>query len=244
MDWFSDRARRDLPLIIGHRGASADAPENTMAAFSLAIEQGADGIEFDVQLCADGVPVIVHDDTVDRICDASGRVDQMTVAELQRLDLGMDQTVPTLDELFERFGRSILYNLELKTMSVTDRGLEAAVAERLIAHGLGAEVLVSSFSLFALRRIRPLLPPAIRLGFLRERASTRLACRLAYADADHPDHRLVDAASMAWAERNGYRVHVWTVDDPDEARRLAALGVDGLITNRPAFLRRHLTPAL
>jgi glycerophosphoryl diester phosphodiesterase len=108
MDWFSDRARRGLPLIIGHRGASADAPENTMAAFTLAIEQGADGIEFDVQLCADGVPVIVHDDTVDRICDASGRVDEMTVAELQRLDLGMGQAVPTLDELFERFGRSVL----------------------------------------------------------------------------------------------------------------------------------------
>jgi glycerophosphoryl diester phosphodiesterase len=244
MDWFSDRSPGSLPLIVGHRGASADAPENTLAAFILAIEQGADGIEFDVQLCADGVPVIVHDDTVDRVCDATGRVDELTLAELRQLDLGMGQGVPTLDELFEHFGRSILYNLELKTLSVIDQGLEAAVADRLRAHGLGAEVLVSSFSPFALRRIRPLLPPEIALGFLRERHLARLACRLAYAQADHPSHELVDSASMAWARRNGYRVNVWTVDEPAEARRLAGLGVDGLITNRPAFLRDHLTRGL
>jgi glycerophosphoryl diester phosphodiesterase len=243
MDWFPDTSAHG-PLIIGHRGASADAPENTLAAFALALEQGADGIEFDVQLSADGVPVIIHDDTVDRVCAARGRVDEMTVAELQRLDLGGGQTVPTLDELLEQFGRSTRYNLELKTMSLADRGLEAAVARCLVAHGGGAEVLVSSFSPQSLRRIRPLLPAAIPLGFLRERHLTRLGCRLVHARADHPSHELVDADAVAWARRNGYRIHVWTVDDPAEARRLAALGVDGLITNRPAYLRDHLTRAL
>ena len=75
------------PLIIGHRGAGADAPENTLAAFALALEQNADGIEFDVQLSADGVPVIIHDDTVDRTCNGTGRVTDLTLAELQALTI-------------------------------------------------------------------------------------------------------------------------------------------------------------
>ena len=92
--------RAGRPLIIGHRGASAEAPENTLAAFDLALAQKADGFEFDVRLSADGVPVIIHDDTVDRTTNGTGRVADMTLAELKSLTIDGKHTIPTLDELF------------------------------------------------------------------------------------------------------------------------------------------------
>jgi glycerophosphoryl diester phosphodiesterase len=184
--------------------------------------------------------VILHDDTVDRTTNGRGRVSDLTAAELGRLDLGNGGGVPTLDELFRMLGRQPLYNVELKTRGAADRGLEAAVAGCIRAHDLTDRVLVSSFSLLALRRARRTLPPAVPLGLLRERPVTRLACRLLGVQADHPEHRLIDAATMAWARANGYRVHAWTVDDPAEARRLVALGVQGIITNRPGLIRESL----
>ncbi len=112
MSWLT----ADRPLIIGHRGAAADAPENTLAAFALALEQGADGVELDVQLCADGAPVIIHDATVDRTCNGMGRVGDLTLAELRLLTIDNDHPIPTLDDLFATFGRRTLYNVELKAL--------------------------------------------------------------------------------------------------------------------------------
>lgn len=238
MDWLT----ASRTLIIGHRGASADAPENSLQALALALDQGADGIEFDVQLSADGRPVILHDDTVDRTTNGRGRVDDLTWVELQRLDLGNGESVPALDELFDLLGDQPLYNLELKTRGFADKGLEAAVATCIQAHGLEARVLVSSFSPPALRRAQRYLPGRVALGLLREREITQLACRLLRVQADHPQHTLIDASSMSWAAANNYRVHTWTVDEPAEARRLADLGVHGIITNTPGRLRAILTP--
>lgn len=241
-DWLTSHH----PLIIGHRGASADAPENTLAAFALAIEQGADGVELDVQLSADGWPVIIHDDTVDRTSNGSGRVSEMTVAELQQLDLGMEQTIPTLDELFEAFGPTLLYNVELKSdgllrTGLRDTGLEAAVAERIEAHHLENRVLVSSFDPFCVRRARRYLSRTTPVAFLRESRTWQIAHRLIKAEADHPYHALVDETYMAWARQHNLRVNVWTVDDAAEAQRLVNLGVHGIITNKPAFIRMQLS---
>jgi glycerophosphoryl diester phosphodiesterase len=227
------------PLLIGHRGASANAPENTLAAFALALEQDADGIEFDVQLCADGAPVVLHDDTVDRTCDGTGRVADLSLAELRLLTIESEHRVPTLDEVFATFGRRTLYNVELKT---TGRGdaLAAAVAESVAAHDLEDRVLISSFSPPAVERAKHYLPRGVPVGHLRESRLMRAAHAFIPAEADHPDHALVDGALMVWARRRGLRVNVWTVDDPAEARRLIRLGVHGIITNRPAFLRAAL----
>lgn len=228
------------PLIIGHRGASADAPENTLAAFTLALEQNADGIEFDVQLSADGVPVIIHDDTVDRTCNGTGRVTEMTLAELRELTIDGKHIIPTLDELFETLGRRTLYNVELKILKVNDGGLAAAVADRIKSHGLGDKVIVSCFSPFVVREARRRLPRSVPVAHLREHRLMRLAHTFVRAEADHPDYALVDESMMAWARRRGLRVNVWTVDDPAEARRLIELGVNGIITNRPGALRATL----
>ncbi|MCC7360725.1 MAG: hypothetical protein IT317_14685 [Anaerolineales bacterium] len=110
-----------LPAVIAHRGASADAPENTLSAFALALEQGADGLELDVTLSADGVPVVIHDDTLDRTTDGRGRVARHTLAELKGLDAGYaarfgskfaGQRLPTLDEVFAAFGQRTIINVE------------------------------------------------------------------------------------------------------------------------------------
>ncbi len=236
MDWLSF----SRPLIIGHRGASADAPENTLAAFALAQAQGADGVELDAQLSADGRVVIIHDTTVDRTTNGSGKVSELTVAELQTLDAGMGQTIPTLDELFEMMGPDILYNVELKPFAVDADGLATAVAGRIQAHNLASQVLVSSFNPLMVRRARQHLTPQTLAAHLWYKKQFKYKYLLAKAEAHHPKHTLVDEAYMAWARKHGWRVHTWAVDDPAEARRLVDLGVNGLITNKPQFLRESL----
>lgn len=237
-NWFAEK--RPLPLIIGHRGASAAAPENTLAAFHQAVEQGADGIELDVQLTADGKIVIFHDDDVARVSDGNGKVTKMTLAQLKSLDLGKGQTVPTLDELFEMLGPVTLYNIEIKDFSVRDRGLETAVADRVAAHHLENHVLISSFNPLAVRRAKREFSKTTPIGLLRESGLLKYSYVIAPADADHPHYTMVNANYMAWARKRAQRVNVWTVDDPVEGRRLADLGVDGIISNKPAFLRASL----
>lgn len=229
------------PLVIAHRGASADAPENTLSAFALAAAQGADAVELDVRLSADGWPIIVHDDTVDRTTNGRGRVAELTVAELQNLDAGNGQSIPTLDQLFETFGPAMLYNIELKSRFWPSQGLAAAVADRIESHQLEERVLVSSFNLFLLRQIRRHLPRRTPLALLHSTSWMRYAHSLVDCAAVHPEVELVDADYISWARSLGYRIHVWTVDQPELAKRLVSLGVHGLVTNNPAIIVNSLS---
>jgi glycerophosphoryl diester phosphodiesterase len=237
MNWKSIAA---IPLIIGHRGASADAPENTLAAFGLALDQGADGVELDVQLSADGQLVVFHDDDVARMTSGQGKVADLTLAQLKQLTLPAGQTIPTLDEVLESFGRQLLYNIEVKDFGWRNRGTETAVSDTIISHQLEEHVLISSFNPLALRRLRATLPPRIPLALIRGGGWLQYSYLLADGAADHPHYGLVDADYMAWARKRGYLVNVWTVDDPAEARRLTDLGVNGIITNKPGFIRQQL----
>ena len=236
MDWLS--AHR--PLIIGHRGASTDAPENTLYAFNLAMEQGADGFELDVQLSRYGELVIFHDFTVDRLTEGAGRVTDLTLAELQSLTLPDEQKIPTLDELFETLGPQPLYNIEIKVSGVWDQGVETAVADRIHSHHLENRVLVSSFSPFSVQRARRALSSTTPVALIRYRKFPNYNYLLASSEAEHPYYGLVDKKYMAWARKRDYKVNVWTVDDPAEAKRLVDLGVDGIITNKPKFIRDSL----
>jgi glycerophosphoryl diester phosphodiesterase len=245
VDWDSGK------LVIAHRGASTAAPANTMAAFDKAVELGTDGIEFDVHLSADGVPVVIHDFAVDATTDCSGRVAEMTLAQLKQLDAGSyfdpahaGERIPTLEEVLQAFGNRLLLNVELKSTSLRGNGLERAVIALVEKYGLGSRVLFSSFNPFSLRRAKK-IAPHIRAGLLY---APNLPLPLSHAwlaplfphEARHPEHTMVDAHYMAWAHRRGYRVNTWTVDDPNEMRRLIALGVDGIITNVPDVLRKTL----
>jgi glycerophosphoryl diester phosphodiesterase len=227
-------------LIIGHRGASAYAPENTLAAFELAAEQGADGVELDVQFSRDGRLVIIHDSDVSRTTNGQGKVADLTVAELRAFDAGQGQKIPTLDELFESMGPRLLYNIEIKYFGWRDRGVETAVADRIAAYQLENHTLVSSFNPLAVRRTRRQLPRFVPAALIRGRGLLKYGYWLADGQADHPHYSLVDEAYMVWAKKRGYQTNVWTVDDPAEAKRLSQLGVNGLITNKPDLIRESL----
>jgi glycerophosphoryl diester phosphodiesterase len=237
MDWFS----ATWPLILGHRGASADAPENTLVAFELARAQGAEGIELDVQLSADGWPIIMHDNDVGRTTNGQGRVDSFKLAELKALTIiDNGQQIPTLAEVFEQLGPDFLYNVELKDYGVRDNGLATAVADCVRQFGYHKQVLASSFNPLTARRTRQKLAPETGVGLIRYQTHMKAGHWLFKAAAEHPHYSLVDEAYMAWATQQKLRIHVWTVDNPAEARRLLGLGVHGLITNKPGFLRREL----
>lgn len=236
MDWSS----ASRPLIIGHRGASVEAPENTLAAFALAQAQGADGIEFDVQLSADGWPVVIHDSKLERTTNGQGQVQQLTLAQLQALDAGEGQSIPTLDEVFETLGPNFLYNVELKTAALRDNGLAAAVADRIESHNVAQQTIVSSFNPLAVRYARRHLTQSTWVAHLSYKSGFKFKHSLIPVQAVHPYRKMVDASYMAWARKNGWRVNVWTVDDLVEAQRLADLGVHGIITNKPKLIREAL----
>lgn len=236
MDWNAN----NTPLIFGHRGASSEAPENTLSAFGLAQAQKADGIELDVQLSADGKPVVIHDFTVDRTTNGSGKVADMVLADLQSLQIEGDERIPTLNEVFETFGPQLVYNIEIKDLTYSDRGLEAAIIDRIEAYHLEDKVLISSFNPFSLKRFRKCTPSHIPTALLRDKGFMRFTSILYNGDGDNPHYSLVDKNYMIWAAEHGYKVTVWTVDNPVEAIRLKNLGVHGLITNKPALLRKSL----
>jgi len=239
-----DKLYQQAPLVIGHRGASFDAPENTLAAFALARQLGADGVELDTSLTRDGVPVVIHNLTVDETTNGTGPVRSFDLTTLKTLDAGSSfdarfqgETIPTLDEVFETVGPELVINVELKTESWTDNGLERAAAEVIRRHNANRRVIVSSFNPFALRRFRAIAPD-IPIGYLYA-PDEPLYLRKGWFvlglphEARHPQHTMVDARYMAWAKAHGYRVNTWTVDDPDRIRALRDLGVDAIITNRP-----------
>lgn len=230
------------PLVLGHRGASAERPENTLAAFALAQQQAADGVELDVHLSADGVPVVIHDRHLDRTTTGRGVVSQFTVAELKQLDAGEGETIPTLAEVFDLCGADFLYNVELKEYGWGDTGLAAATAAVMQAHGFEANCLVSSFNPLSVRRAQRVLPPQVPVAVIRMNVGLLRFGHLLVgnAAADHPHFRMVNGRYIAWAQQRGYLVNTWTVDEPDEARRLAALGVNAIITNKPDTIRAAL----
>ena len=230
----------ETPLIIAHRGASADLPENTLAAFALAAEQGADGIELDVRFSADKQIVIFHDSTLERLAASNYKVSELTLSQLKEIDLGEGQTIATLDELFEMMGPRVRYNIEIKDFSLFDAGLETAVADCIESFALQELVLISSFNPWSVRRARNAISRSVPVALIRTKGILKYTYLLASEQADNPHHALVDEKYMAWAKKRDYLVCVWTVDDPQEASRLARLAVNGIITNKPQLLRRHL----
>ena len=243
-DWLIPR---DCPLIIAHRGASAAAPQNTLAAFRKAMELGADGVELDVQLSADGAVVVIHDFTVDKTTDGAGRVAIKTLAELEALDAGAKfspqfagERIPTLGQVFEALQGKLLVNVELKDFNPRSSALAAPVVEVVRKYAMEKRVLFSSFNPFALRAVKRLAPqtPAGLLYASNLAVYLRRAwlAPLVPHEARHPESSMVTAQTMKWYHARGLRVNAWTVDDPVEMRRLITLGVDGIITNRPDVL--------
>jgi glycerophosphoryl diester phosphodiesterase len=219
---------------IAHRGASVDRPENTLAAFELAVEQGADMIETDLHLLRDGAVALYHDD------ELGGRpIGAHTLAELRaRLP-----DAPTLEATLDSLGQRIDWNLEIKAPRAGPyEGLEARALGEVRRRGILGRTLFSSFSDAVLRRLRELEPKA-RLGTLvSARLPDGILARAASvaAEAVHLDLRLATEERVREAHRAGYQVNVWTVDSVEDQKRLIAYGVDGIFTNLPAQLHALL----
>jgi glycerophosphoryl diester phosphodiesterase len=240
------------PLIFAHRGAAAVVPPNTMLAFEKALEMGADGIELDVHASKDERLVIIHDFDVDATTNASGPVAGFTAAELAAMDAGSHFGaefagigVPTLDEVFDLVGDRCIVNVEIKTLDYLTGGKAVEPVARMIRErNLYDQVIVSAFNPLPLIRLRH-RDPKIRLGLLYfEQLPTSLweawMSPLIQPEALHPHHAMVDEASVVRAKARGQAVNVWTVNEVDEARRLADLGVDAIITDVPDELMAAL----
>ncbi len=232
----------DAPLILGHRGARREAPENTLPAFRRALEVGADGVELDARLCADGAVIVLHDDDLARTTAGRGRADRLRYEEIRRLDAGgrwaeefPGTYVPTLEEALAALSPARLVNVELKGPE-EDSGLEQRVLEVVRAAGMVERVVFSSFHPAHLRRLRRLddgLALAILYGVgLFHPVPWRLVEELRL-EALHPWMPAVSARLVKKAHDRGLRVRVWTVNGAAEARRLARWGVDGIISDDP-----------
>jgi glycerophosphoryl diester phosphodiesterase len=251
---------RDIPsdgrtLNYAHRGASGHAPANTISAFVLAAEMGADGVELDVHLSRDGEVVVIHDDTVDATTDGHGRVSAMSLADLRTLDAGSwfgerfsGERIPTLQEVFDAIGHRLLVNVEIKVEAGYHPIAQEEEVVRLIEDNQMIDrVIVSSFSPRSLRRVHK-LDPNTRLGLLYGRpepAVLPLVLRwlgVRY-DALHPSFQMVDARYIERARRWGVQVNVWTVNAAGDMVRMRDLGVDSIITNYPDVLRDVLAKA-
>lgn len=207
--------------MIAHRGASAHAPENTVAAYDLALAQGADVLEVDVRLFGAGELVTLHDPTLERT--TGGRRDHPAAPA-------------GFEAVLDRYGARTRFLVDLKEPSPAWEGRVVAAIER---RGLGRRTMVQSFDLEALERLRRAAPWLALAALYRRATSTELevASVPAFARAVGVHHPRIDAAFVAAAHARGLAVHPWTVDDAAEAARLLGLGVDALITNAPDVVR-------
>ena len=229
------------PRVLAHRGLAIEAPENTLLAFERAIAVGASYLETDVHVSADGVAVIAHDPTLERVARSRTAVASLTMAELAGVDLGSGQGFTTLAEMLHQFPET-RFNIDVKADAAVDAAVDAI--ERTGAH---ARVLLTSFSDRRRHRIAARLPgvatSAGSSGVLRSRLAAGARSESLFTRAlggaaalQVPERvgrfRVLSPALVAAAHRAGIEVHVWTVNDVDDMTRLLDLGVDGLVTDR------------
>ncbi|MGB3684079.1 MAG: glycerophosphodiester phosphodiesterase [Rubrobacteraceae bacterium] len=254
--------RADWPVNLAHRGDSARAPENTLEAFRRAARAGAGGLELDVHLTRDRRVVVIHDDTLDRTTDGTGLVRDKTLAEIQRFDAGYRFTenggypyrgkgvrAPTLEKVFSEFP-DLAVNVEIKE---DQAGVEDAVLQVIREAGAEDRTLVASHRHAVIKRFREVSGGEIdTAGSVWETRVFFLLSKLRLESLLQPDYdalqvpvryrgvKVLTPGFLEAAHDRGVRVDVWTVDEPDQMRRLLDLGVDVIMTNQPDTLQEVL----
>lgn len=248
--------------VIAHRGASKDAPENTLSAFALAIEQGADMIELDVRLSKDGQIVVFHDKVLQRTSDGEGRMDHLTLAELQKLDAGgwfdsrfAGEKIPSLREVLELCSGRIMLNIEIKKDAVSrnDDLIERRLVGLLEEYDMLPHCMISSFNTLTLIRIKQLAPRLSTALLYGDTVRTNLRPKIpiygyqAYqmvlrtrADSLNIRKNLVTRGFLRRSQETGVRIHPFTVDEPKLMKKLIRRKVHGIITNTPERLLHWL----
>lgn len=235
---------------IAHRGASGYAPENTMAAFDKALQMKADYFELDVQMSKDGKLVLIHDVTVDRTTDGTGRVGDLTFKELRRLDAGSwfdpafaGERIPTLEEALDRYRGKIGILIEIKNPELYP-GIERKVAKALKKRNLhkprNGKIIVQSFNHDLVKKFHSLLPSVpvgVLISYRDEGISDKELRNFAkYADYVNPNKDMVDRSLVKRIHRFGMKTTPWTVRDRAEADRLKSIRVDGIVTDYPDYV--------
>ncbi len=236
-------------IIIAHRGASAYAPENTMAAFAKGVEMGADYIEFDVQMSKDGIPIIIHDNSLDRTTNGSGHISAYTLEELKTLDAGSwfgkefaGETIPTFDEVLDQFGGKINILIELKYPELYP-GIEEKVAHALKEYNLvktnSDEIIIQSFNHASVKKSKELLPE-IPHGVLVGKdwkyvSDTQLEEFATYAYYFNPYFKIATAELVERVHLANMTMFPYTIKNQSDANKLYKLDVDGIITDYPEY---------
>lgn len=239
-----ERGRQNRPLVGAHRGASARAPENTLAAFRAALEDGAEMIELDVHLTRDGQLAVIHDEETQRTTGATGVVAQMEMAQLRQLDAGRHkgaawagESIPALSDVCALARGRLLVNVEVKGGLATVPVLARCLGDE----EMGESVVVSSFDPQVVAAVSA-LHPAVLTGLLLDRPvdDPVEAVRAVGASLLHLEHTRITAPLVARLHDAGMGVVAWTVNAPNEMRRLAALGVEVILSDDPRLLRETI----
>lgn len=238
-------------LVIAHRGASFYRPENTLAAFELAYQQGADGIETDIQLSKDSIPMIIHDANINRVTHATGNVNQWSSEKLKTFDIGswfdlkyQSERMMTLTDLLQwAKEKNLLLNLELKTKKNLNPNIEQIVYQEVIQHGLLDQVIFSSFNSATLKKLKQ-LNSETRVALLTKRHTLSLQqmCEEFHFDGIHLKYNYVNRTVTEKYHRIGKYLGVYTVNISSQMRKCFQANCDMIITDRPdlAIEKRHL----
>lgn len=230
--------------IYAHRGARRAAPENTLPAFQTALDMGVDGVELDVQCSSDGQLMVIHDFHLDDLTDGTGLVRAQSAADLAKLDAGSHfsadyagVSIPTLDEVMDLLQGRCVVNVEIKSEDPEGGAEVEPLIELINQRGLHDQVIVSSFNPTSLIKMRWMMPE-VKIGLLYYQPlppHLRAAWMSKSIDpqALHPYYELIDDELLARAREGGYAVNTWTVNEVEDAIRLAALGVDVIMTDVP-----------
>ena len=218
-------------LRIGHRGARAYAPENTLASFKKAIEIGVDAVELDVRKTKDNQLVVIHDADVKRTTNHEGLVSELTLKEIQGLDAGSGEKIPTLEETLDFLGKKVKVLIELK-----ETGVEEQVLKIVHQKGLEKNVVITSFLEEALRKVRE-LDKDVETGLIyathKNPVKAALDLKANYLVALY---RFMHTANVEKAHQNGLKVVVWTINKPEEVEAYVKKGVDGIASDKPDIL--------
>ncbi len=248
---FPDAER---PIVFGHRGYSALAPENTLAAFRLLLERGIPAVELDIHRCGTGEIVVIHDHELSRLTGEGGVVEELPLEELRRRSAGAwfgpefaSERIPLLTEVFSLLGAELYYDIEIKHEEHRPSGIEEPLARLIDEFGLEQQVMVSSFNPYPVKAFADLgtgiptamiysnsrsVPPLLRNGQGRF---------IARCDVLKPAARKINAVTRFWYTRvERYPLVTWTVNDPAEVDRLSALEIDGLISDDPGMVLERL----
>lgn len=220
-------------LTIGHRGARGHAAENTLESFQKAILMHVGGIELDVHLSADGEIIVIHDETLDRTTDGTGKISAMTLLQLRKITIDGRHIIPTLSEVVDMIPENLVINIELKAAECA-KPVVALIGGYIARGRKYSQFLVSSFDWTALQHVRE-LDRNIPLGVL---TATDLHLAIGFAEfiqaeSIHPHFHLLDAQNTAAMRQQGFKVLTWTVNEPEDIALIKSFKPDGIITDFP-----------